>query len=93
MMHSHLQPLSSKQLRHCISLYADDAVMFLKPDAADISLLIDLLNLFEKAVMFTNLQKSNVVTIQCDDQTIAAAKELLHCEFTDFPCKYLGLPL
>jgi hypothetical protein len=27
----HLQPLSSKQLRHRISLYGDDAVVFLKP--------------------------------------------------------------
>jgi hypothetical protein len=34
-----------------------------------------------------------VPPIRCDDQTITAAKELLHCEFTEFPCKYLGLPL
>jgi hypothetical protein len=52
----HLQPLSSKQLRHRISLYVDDTVMFLKPDAADISLVIDLLNLFGKASgLHTNL--------------------------------------
>jgi hypothetical protein len=37
----YLQPLSSSPLRHCISLYADDTVLFLKPDAADINLVID----------------------------------------------------
>jgi hypothetical protein len=44
-----LQPLSSRRLRHRISLYADDAVLFLKLDASDISLVIELLSLFEKA--------------------------------------------
>jgi hypothetical protein len=43
--------------------------------------------------LHTNLQNNNVVPIQCDGQTIAAAKELLHCEFADFACKYLRLPL
>jgi hypothetical protein len=75
-------------------LYADDTVLFLKPDAVDINLVIDLLSLFGKASgLHTNLQKSSVVPIWCDDQIIAAAKELLHCEFADFPCKYLRLPL
>jgi hypothetical protein len=89
-----LQPLSSRRLRHRISLYADDTVLFLKPDASDISLVIELLSLFGKASgLHTNLQKSSVVSIRCDDQTIAATKDLLHCESADFPCKYLGLPL
>jgi hypothetical protein len=88
-----LQPLSSRWLRHRI-LHADDAVLFLKPDASDISLVIELLSLFRKASGFhTNLQKSSVVPVRCDDQTIAAAKDLLHFESVDFLCKYLGLPL
>jgi hypothetical protein len=33
------------------------------------------------------------VPIWCDDQTSVAVKKLLHCEFADFSCKYLGLPL
>jgi hypothetical protein len=91
---SHLQPLSSKLTRHRISLYVDDAVMFLKPDAANVNLINDLLSLFRKASgLHTNIQKSSVVPIWCDNQTIAAAKELLPCEFVDFLCKYLGLPL
>jgi hypothetical protein len=65
-------------------------------DAADINLVIDLLSLslFGNASgLHTNLQKSSVVPIWCDDQIIAAAKELLYCKFADFPCKYLGSPL
>jgi hypothetical protein len=45
----YLQPLSSRQLRHRISLYADDVTLFLRPDAADIALVLDLLRLFGKA--------------------------------------------
>jgi hypothetical protein len=89
-----LQPLVSRRLRHRIPLYADDVVLFFKSDAADINLVIELLSLFGKASgLHTNLQKSSVVPIRCDTQIIAAAKELFHCEFADFPCKYLGLPL
>jgi hypothetical protein len=69
-------------------------VLFLKPDEADIALVLDLLRLFGKASgLHTNVQKSNVLPIRCDDQTLATAKELLPCDFVDFPCKYLGLPL
>jgi hypothetical protein len=88
----HLQPLLSKQLRHRISLYA--VVIFLKPDPSDINLVLDTLRLFGKALgLQTNIQKSSVMPIRCDDQILGIAKELLPCDFADFPCKYLGLPL
>jgi hypothetical protein len=90
----HLQPLSSCQLRHRISLYVDDVVMFLKSNATDINLVLDMLRLFRRASsLHTNVQKSSVVPPQCDSQTIATAKELLPCDFVDFPCRYLGLHL
>jgi hypothetical protein len=41
----HLQPLSSTYLRHRISLYADDAVIFLRPDPADINLVLDIVRI------------------------------------------------
>jgi hypothetical protein len=41
----------------------------------------------------TNVQKSSFLPIRCDDQIIAATKELLPCESAEFPCKYIGLPL
>jgi hypothetical protein len=41
----HLQPLSSTYLRHRISLYADDAVIFLRLDPADINLVLDIVRI------------------------------------------------
>jgi hypothetical protein len=89
-----LQPLSTKQLKHRISPYADDAVIFLKPDPAFVNLMLDLLQLFGKASgLHTNVQKSSVLLIRCDDHSLLTANELLPCEFADFTCKDLGLPL
>jgi hypothetical protein len=89
----HLQPLAYRKLKHQIFIYADD-VIFLKPDLTDINLVLDILRLFGKASgLQTNVQKSSVVPIRCDEQTLTSTKELLPCQFIDFPCKYLGLPL
>jgi len=61
-----LQPLSTRPIQHRISLYADDVALFLRPAAADISLTLQLLNLFGDASgLKTNVQKSNVLPIQC----------------------------
>jgi len=89
-----LQPLSRRSLHHRISIYADDVVMFLHPEAGDIAVTLDILNLFGEATgLKTNLQKSNVLPIRCGDAELAAVQNLLPCALTDFPCKYLGLPL
>lgn len=45
-----LRPLSSRSLQHRISLYADDVVMFLRPVAFDINLVLDIIRLFGRAV-------------------------------------------
>jgi hypothetical protein len=85
-----LQPL----LQHCISLYADDVVLFLRPEAMDINVIMSILQLFgEASGLKTNLQKSNVLPIRCGDIELALVQELLPCAVMNFPCKYLGLPL
>jgi hypothetical protein len=87
-----MQPLSHRALQHHISLYADDAALFLRPEAIQITM--DMLQLFgESSSMKTNLQKSNVLPIRCGDPAIQVLHELLPCELAEFPCKYLGLPL
>ena len=89
-----LQPLSTRPIQHRISLYADDVALFLRPAAADISLTLQLLNLFGDASgLKTNVQKSNVLPIQCSNDDLATLQNLLPCEVLNFPCKYLGLPL
>jgi hypothetical protein len=53
-----LQPLASRQLNHRISIYADDAVIFMKPDSTNINLVLDILRLFDKASSLeTNVEK------------------------------------
>jgi len=89
-----LQPLSRRSLQHRISIYADDVVLFLRPEAGDIDVTLGILNLFGESMgLKTNLQKSNVLPIRCGDAELAAVQNLLPCALTDFPCKYLGLPL
>jgi mannosylglycoprotein endo-beta-mannosidase len=43
-----LQPLPRRSLHHRIHIYADDVVMFLRPEAGDIAVTSGILNLFEK---------------------------------------------
>jgi len=89
-----LQPLARRALQHRISLYADDVVLFLGPTADDIGITLDILQLFDNASgLTTNLQKSSVLPIQCNDFDIATLQESLPCQIAEFPCKYLGVPL
>jgi hypothetical protein len=37
-----LQPLARRALQHRISLYIDDVVLFLRPEAADIAIIMDI---------------------------------------------------
>jgi hypothetical protein len=75
-------------------MYADDVVLFLHPNAADIAVTMDILQLFGTASgLKTNLQKSNVLPIRCGEQEIGVVQQQLPCALSDFPCKYLGLPL
>ena len=61
-----LMPLSRRALQHRISIYADDVVLFLRPEAEDINLTMGILNLFGEATgLKTNLQKSSVLPIRC----------------------------
>lgn len=64
--HGLLHPLSSRALQHIISIYADDVVMFLKPEASDIEIPMDILQLFgEESGLKANVQRSSAYPIQC----------------------------
>ena len=77
-----------------ISLYADDVVLFLRPEAGDINLVMEILNLFGDALgLKTNIQKSSVLPIRCGDMELTTIRNLLPYAVFEFPCKYLGLPL
>jgi len=89
-----LQPLARRALQHRISLYADDVVIFLQPSASDIRITLDILDLFGAASgLKTNVQKSSVHPIQCLDEDREILLNHLPCPISEFPCRYLGLPL
>jgi hypothetical protein len=75
-----LQPLSSRFLHHRISLYADDVVVFLRPNVVDIEAFKEILHLFgEASGLKTNIQKSNVFPIHCDEEDLASVQASLPC--------------
>jgi hypothetical protein len=87
-----LQSLARQALQHRISHYADD-VVFICPETTGIATIMDVLNLFGVASWLkTNLQKSNVLPIRCEEHGLEVVQHQLHCALVEFPCKYLGLP-
>jgi hypothetical protein len=77
-----------------VSLYADDAAIFLTPTIHDLSGLANILQQFgEVTGLVTNVAKSSIAPIQCAD--INLAEILIHfpAAIASFPIKYLGLPL
>jgi hypothetical protein len=89
-----LRPLATRTLQHCFSIYAGDMVIFIQPTVGDISTVLDILHIFgEASGLRTNIQKSSVYTIRCGEQDLTLLQNLLLCEISQFPCRYLGLPL
>ena len=58
------------------------------------NLVMEILNLFgDASELKTNLQKSSVLPIRCGDMELITIQNLLPCAVSEFPYKYLGLPL
>ncbi|WVZ97140.1 hypothetical protein U9M48_042695 [Paspalum notatum var. saurae] len=89
-----LQSIASQQIKHRISFYADDVVLFLRPSSQDISTVVSFLDFFGHATgLQTNISKNSVTPIQCGEDELATIAALLPCEIKSFPCTYLGIPL
>jgi len=89
-----LHALPSNVVKSQVSLYADIVVIFLAPDAHDIGNLNTLLQNFGEATgLRTNVAKSSVVAIRCAGIDLDDTLADFHAIQTQFPMKYLGLPL
>ncbi|KAM0826096.1 hypothetical protein ACQ4PT_069108 [Festuca glaucescens] len=89
-----LSDLASVGLRHRVSLYADDVVIFAMPEEAEITAVWGALNCFGAASgLKENFAKSSAAPIQCSDETLQVAVTALPCPISSLPCRYLGLPL
>ena len=63
-----LQPLRVTHVRFWVSLYADDAAVFVGPDKEDLKAIAKILELFgEATVLKTNLAKMEIYPIRCED--------------------------
>jgi hypothetical protein len=76
-----------------VSLYADDATIFVALEKRDIKAMLDILDIFGKATgLCTNLQKSEAFPIRCHGLQLDHILEGFPAPLKEFPC-YLGLPL
>jgi hypothetical protein len=79
--------------RFRITLYADDAALFIWPKEHDLMVTDTILNMFAQASgLLTNFAKTQYYPIRCEninlDFLTQAGRNL-----ASFPCTYLGLPL
>jgi hypothetical protein len=76
-----------------VSIYADDASIFIKPTKNDLNVTIEMLSIFAVASgLFTNTEKSECYPIRCEGINLdfISSANLISSQF---PCKYLGMPL
>jgi len=85
-------PLNTANLR--TSLYADDAAIFINPSRDEIMAVKDILHAFGCASgLVTNLEKSSIHPIRCEDIDLDHVLQPFHGTRGNFPCRYLGLQL
>lgn len=86
--------LQSPAIKCRASIYADDLVIFLRPQAQDLQLTRGILDLFAAASgLHANINKCQFSPIRCDEDQIHLVQQVFPCQLVPFPCKYLGIPL
>jgi hypothetical protein len=89
-----LSPINNRMARLRISLYADDAVVFVNPVKEELQIVSELLDIFGTVSgLGTNRNKCVVFPIRCDGINLEEVMEGFNCQIKSFPCTYLGLPL
>jgi hypothetical protein len=81
-------------IRHRLSLFADDVVLFTKPIAEEAVAAVQILNAFGMASRLRcNLGKSSASPIRCANIDLQHVLSALSCPLKEFPMQYLGLRL
>jgi hypothetical protein len=77
-----------------ISIYADDVVIFLKPECTELWAVRQILGLFgEASGLKVNFRKTSATLIRGSQEDEERATSILGCELARFPIRYLGLQL
>jgi hypothetical protein len=88
-----LQSLSSDCDTFRVSLYADDAALFINPSQQELQVTNHILQIFaDVSGLKTNLAKTQCYPIQCQEINLDFIALSGH-EASSFPCIYLGLPM
>lgn len=89
-----LSPLRGRHARLRLSLYADDAVIFINPVQSEVTALFSILGNFGEATgLKLNLEKCMVAPIRCSELNLDSILETFTGRRVGFPLTYLGLPL
>jgi hypothetical protein len=81
-------------IKHRVSLYADDVVVFAKPNCVELEAMRGILDCFgEASGLKVNFSKSEVTPIHCPEDAMLAIGDALPCWVASLPCTYLGLLL
>lgn len=89
-----LTPLRGRYANLRMSLYADDAVLFINPVKTDVEMTMKILQLFGEAMgRKINMEKSSVVPIRCTGLNLDEILTTFNGQRVEFPVTYLGLPL
>lgn len=84
-----LTPIQNRTVKLRVSLYADDAALFVNPIKSDVDTVKEILDLFgEASGLKVNLAKSAVFPIKCNDIDLEEVLLSFPFEIKDFPCKY-----
>jgi len=99
---SNLSPIHTSMTKIRISLYADDAAIFVNPVKEEIDSIkeVEIDSIKEVFQAFgvasglkVNLSKSAAYPIKCENIDLQEVLQNFPCAIRSFPCKYLGLPL
>jgi hypothetical protein len=74
--------------------YADDTLLLIKADVADVHALKEVLDLLSSLTgLEINFNKSTIVPMHTPAATVDDLQSILECQVGSFPQTYLGLPL
>lgn len=89
-----LSPISYRSASVRISMYADDAALFINPSKTEVAALQEILAAFGNVSgLCTNFNKSAAYPIGCEEEVIEEVLSDFEGDISSLPCKYLGLPL
>jgi hypothetical protein len=89
-----LSPLRDRTTRIILSLYADDAVVFVNPIKQEVDLIMDIMRRFGDATgLRINVNKSIVAPIRCSQLNLDEVLQNFSGARVTYPITYLGLPV